>query len=87
MPQHKSCEKRIRVSKKQNAYNRSIASAVKTATKKFVTAEADTVEEQYRQVSAQLDLAARKGVIPKQRASRKKSRMARARNRKLAAGS
>ena len=87
MPQHKSCEKRMRVSKKQNAYNRAIASAVKTATKKLLTADAETAEDQYRRASAELDLAARKGVIPKKRANRKKSRLARARNRKLAAES
>jgi small subunit ribosomal protein S20 len=85
MPQHKSCEKRIRASKKQNAYNRSVKSAVRTSTKKFRAAEGEGLEEAYRDASSQLDRAARKGVIPKKRADRKKSRLAKEKNRRAAA--
>lgn len=84
MPQHKSCEKRMRVSKKQNAYNRRITSAVKTAAKKFEAAGSEELEERFRAAVSELDLAARKGVIPKKRADRRKSRLARAKNRKQA---
>lgn len=76
MPQHESCKKRMRVSKKQNAYNRTVKSSLKTATKKFLAAPAEEAEAAYRKASSELDLAARKGVIPKQRADRKKSRLA-----------
>ena len=81
MPQHKSCEKRIRVSKKQNARNRQIKSAVKTATKKFLAAGADEAETAYRAAASELDRAAKKGAIPKPRANRTKSRLARRLNK------
>ena len=84
MPQHKSCAKRMRTSKKQNAYNRAVKSSVKTATKKFLAAEGNDADAIYQSVSSELDRAARKGVIPCQRADRKKSRMAKALNRKKA---
>jgi small subunit ribosomal protein S20 len=66
----------MRVSKKQNAYNRAVKSSLKTAHKKFLAAPAEEAEAAYRKASSELDLAARKGVIPKQRADRKKSRLA-----------
>jgi small subunit ribosomal protein S20 len=82
MPQHKSCEKRIRLSRKQNARNRTIKSAVKTATKRFLAAEGEDAEAAYRAVASEFDTAAKKGVIPKARANRKKSRLARELNRR-----
>ncbi len=85
MPQHKSCEKRIRSSQKQNLRNRKVKSSVKTATKKFRAAGPEEAEELFRNVSSELDLAAKKGVIPKKQVDRKKSRLARVRNRKVAA--
>ncbi len=85
MPQHKSCKKRMRTSKKENDYNRQIKSSVKTHTKKFEAAEGDDAEGAYRELASQLDRAARKGVIPKTRASRKKSRLAKDLARKQSA--
>jgi small subunit ribosomal protein S20 len=85
MPQHKSCEKRMRQSRKQNLYNRAVKSSMKTAAKKFTAAEGEDAEAAYREIASELDLAARKGVIPRQRADRKKSRLAKERNKKLAA--
>jgi len=86
MPQHKSCDKRARQNqKKQNPYNRAVKSTVKTATKRFLTAEDDQAEAEYRNVASVLDRAARKGVIPRKRADRKKSRLAKSLNRKKAA--
>ena len=41
MPQHKSCEKRMRSSAKQNAYNRAVKSSLKTTVRKFAAADAD----------------------------------------------
>ena len=84
MPQHKSCEKRMRQSQKQNAYNRAVKSSMKTAVKKFETAEGEQLEAALREAASELDLAARKGVIPAQRASRKKSRLAKVLNKKVA---
>jgi len=86
MPQHKSCEKRMRSSKKQNARNRAVKSAVKTATKRFLAAEGEEAETVYRAVASELDRAARKGTLPKQRVDRKKSRLAKVLNKKKAAG-
>lgn len=84
MPQHKSCKKRMRTSKKQNAYNRSVKSSVKTVTKKFLAAEGEEAETVYRAAASELDRAARKGVIPRKRADRKKSRLALRLNKKNA---
>lgn len=84
MPQHKSCAKRMRTSAKQNVYNRAVKSSIKTATKKFLAADGEEADERYRAVASELDRAARKGVIPQARANRKKSRLAKASNRKKA---
>jgi small subunit ribosomal protein S20 len=85
VPQHKSCEKRIRQNKKQNPYNRAVRSVLKTSTKKFHATEGEDLEKAFREAVSELDRAAKKGVIPKQRADRKKSRLALAMNRKRAA--
>jgi small subunit ribosomal protein S20 len=81
MPQHKSCAKRMRTSRKQNERNRQVKSAVKTATKKFHAATDEEAGDLYRAVSSELDRAAKKGVIPRKQADRKKSRLARTLNR------
>lgn len=86
MPQHKSCKKRMRQNaKKQNPYNRAVKSSVKTATKKFLTAEGADADGAYQAIASELDRAARKGVIPQKRADRKKSRLAKQLNKKKAA--
>ena len=86
MPQHKSCKKRMRQDqKKRNPYNRAIKSSVKTATKKFEAAEGEDLDGAYQNISSELDRAAKKGVIPRKRADRKKSRLAKAMNKKKAA--
>ncbi len=85
MPQHKSNEKRMRKSKKENARNRAVKSTLKTVTKKLHVAPAADAEAAYRDASSELDRAAKKGIIPKRRADRKKSRLAKQRNKKAAA--
>ena len=85
MPQHKSCEKRVRQDRKRNPYNRAVKSTVKTATKSFLAAEGEEAETEYRKTASVLDRAARKGVIPRQRADRKKSRLAKLLNKKKSA--
>jgi len=85
LPQHKSCEKRIRQDKKRNPYNRAVKSSVKTAAKKFQAAEGTDADEAYKAVASELDRAAKKGVIPRQRADRRKSRLAKQLNKKKAA--
>jgi small subunit ribosomal protein S20 len=85
MPQHKSNEKRMRTSKKENARNRAVKSKLKTMTKKLAAASADEAETSYRELASELDRSAKKGIIPRRRADRKKSRLALAVNKKKAA--
>lgn len=76
----KSSKKRIKVAATKTAQNRMIKSALKTSIKKFETAvEAKNIDEASTLlVSAQrsLDMAEQKGVIHKNMAARKKSRLA-----------
>jgi small subunit ribosomal protein S20 len=85
MPQHKSNEKRMRSSKKENARNRAVKSTLKTVSKKVMAATPQDADAVYREAASELDRAAKKGIIPRQRADRKKSRLARAINRTKAA--
>jgi len=84
MPQHKSCAKRIKTSEKSRLRNRAIRSRVRGAVKAFETAETGDPAA-LRKAQSELDLAVKKGVLPKPRADRKKSRLARALARKNAA--
>ncbi|PID27869.1 MAG: 30S ribosomal protein S20 [Candidatus Cloacimonadota bacterium] len=77
MPNHKSCEKRLRQDKKRHARNHFIKSTIKTLAKKIhsdITLEEK--EQLLHDIYAQLDKAAKKGVIHKRTASRRKSRLA-----------
>ena len=76
----KSAKKRIKVTEAKTAQNRMIKSALKTAIKKFEAAvEAKNTEEAkalYTSVVKSLDMATSKGVVHKNMAARKKSRLA-----------
>lgn len=76
----KSALKRIQTAEKRTLRNRMVKSSVKTAIKKFETAvESDNFEEAktlLSQVSRIIDKASAKGVLHKNAASRKKSRLA-----------
>ena len=76
----KSAKKRIKVIETKTLNNRMIKSALKTTIKKFVAAvEAKNVEDAkalFTSVTKSLDMAASKGVIHKNMAARKKSRLA-----------
>ena len=85
MPRHKSNFKRMRTSKKQNLYNRQVKSSIKTLGKKFEASSEEESQNLLREFSFELDRAAKKGVIPKRRADRKKSRLALELNRRKAA--
>jgi small subunit ribosomal protein S20 len=76
-----SAEKRHRQSEERRLRNKSVKSAVRSSAKKFVvlvqkkeTAEAETA---LRTMIKKLDSAAQKGIIKKNAAARKKSRMQR----------
>ncbi|WP_291580509.1 30S ribosomal protein S20 [Clostridium sp. UBA6640] len=76
----KSAQKRIKVAKTKTLRNTMIKSALKTKIKKFEVAVANkNVEEakaNYSVVVKALDMAASKGIIHKNKAARKKSRLA-----------
>lgn len=79
MPIIKSQMKRLRLSEKQRERNRAVKSSLKTEIKKFEAAsqsgEVDEAREVYRNVARSLDKAVSKGVIHKNKAANKKSRM------------
>lgn len=76
----KSAKKRIKVTETKTLKNRMVKSALKTAIKKFEAAvETNNNEEAkalYTSVVKSLDMAATKGVVHKNMAARKKSRLA-----------
>lgn len=76
----KSAKKRIKVTEKKTLRNKMIKSALKTAIKKFeVAVEANNKAEAatlYAEAARALDMSASKGVVHKNMAARKKSRLA-----------
>jgi small subunit ribosomal protein S20 len=76
----KSAIKRIRITEARTLRNKMVKSSVKTAVKKFEAAvnrgNFDEAKALLSQVSGIIDKAATKGVIHKNAASRKKSRLA-----------
>ena len=76
----KSAKKRILVAEKKTARNKMVKSALKTTIKKFEAAvAAKNVEEaqaSFVKATKALDMAAQKGVVHKNMAARKKSRLA-----------
>ncbi len=81
MPNIKSAEKRVRTTAKRSLRNTSLRSALRTTLKKFETSLAQNDVEQARVAlgiaTRALDKAATKGVIHRNTASRKKSRLTR----------
>ncbi len=92
MANHKSAEKRARQSEKRREHNMIVRSATRTSVKKALEIIASaTTREQALAALAQgeraLQKAASKGVLPKERASRKTARLASAVKRKFSAPS
>jgi small subunit ribosomal protein S20 len=86
MPHTKSAKKRARQNAKRRADNRAARSKVRTTVKKAQTTAAaapkdEVTEKAYRKAAKELDRAARKGLIKKNEASRRKARLAKLRNR------
>ncbi len=79
MPTMKSAKKRLRQNIKHNLRNRACKSALKTQIKKFTSAvnggNVQALEEELRLTVKKLDKAAAKGILHKNTASRKKSRL------------
>lgn len=80
MPNIKSAIKRVKVSEKRRLRNASHKSALRTAVKNFETAATGenvaTAKEALIAASRKLDKAVTKGLIHKNAAARKKSRLA-----------
>lgn len=77
MAQHKSAEKRVRTSTRRRARNRAYKSMMKTLIKDLrETTDKQEAEVLYGKVSSLLDRIATKGVIHRNAAANKKSRLA-----------
>lgn len=76
-----SAEKRHRQSEERRLRNKAVKSSVRTSAKKFTLLvrknEAGEAESALKDMISKLDSAARKGIIKKNAAARKKSRMQR----------
>ncbi|MGX6962534.1 30S ribosomal protein S20 [Vagococcus xieshaowenii] len=78
MPNIESAIKRVRTANKSNGLNASQKSAMRTAIKNFdqaVEAGADNVAELQNAANKAIDMAASKGLIHKNKASRDKARL------------
>jgi len=74
MPHHKSCQKRVRLSKRQNLKNREGRSKIKTFTKKVLNAQTkEEAEPVLKQAISIIDKSAKNGLIHKNNAANKKS--------------
>lgn len=77
MPQHQSAIKRVRQNEKRRARNKSKRSKMKTLIKKTLeTSTKEEAEKAFNVASSYLDKLAGKGLIHKNFAARKKSKMA-----------
>ncbi|MDR3192115.1 MAG: 30S ribosomal protein S20 [Treponema sp.] len=76
-----SAEKRHRQSEERRIRNKAVKSAVRTSAKKFLVLarkkEVGEAETALRDMIKKIDVAAQKGIIKKNTAARKKSRMQR----------
>ncbi|MBM3834510.1 MAG: 30S ribosomal protein S20 [Verrucomicrobia bacterium] len=79
MPNTKSAERRMRSSARKQGLNHSVKSRLKTLEKNFlslVTAgKKDDAAAALRTVNSAFDKAAKRGIVPRATASRKKSRL------------
>ena len=83
MPRIKSAKKRMRQARARNLKNRTQRSAIKTAVKR---ARGETTKETVASAMQVLDRGARKGLIHRNAAARKKSRLMKKLNAAAAAG-
>jgi len=89
MAHHKSAKKRIRQNLKLRTRNRALRSTLRTALKKYRSLlhakQVDEAQEQLPTIHKTIDKMVTKGVIHKNNANRKKSRLTRQLNRLRAA--
>jgi small subunit ribosomal protein S20 len=82
LPHKKSTIKRLRQDAKINERNRGIRSAMATAVKKARAAAPEARETAFRGAVSSIDTAVKAGVLKKETADRKKSRLAKELGRK-----
>lgn len=85
----KASKKAILTSRKRQVRNQAVRSAIKTFVKKTRSAideGSDSVTQLYQATSSLVDKAAKKGIIHKNAANRRKSRLARRLNAAKSAG-
>ncbi len=76
MPNHKSCEKRLRQEKKRRARNNYVKMTIKTLSKKMRSdMPIDEKKALLSEVYSELDKAAKSNVIHNRTASRRKARL------------
>ncbi|MFO7917304.1 MAG: 30S ribosomal protein S20 [Anaerolineae bacterium] len=79
MPNLKSSEKRMRQNQKRRAHNRAIRSRLRTVVKKanslIEEGEQEAAEEAVRDAVSELDRAVKKGILHRNNADRRKSRL------------
>lgn len=80
MANTKSAKKRIRVTQVKTLKNQKIKSALKTLIKKFEASlennDISTATSEFDQINKALDMATSKGILHRNKAARKKSRLA-----------
>lgn len=78
MPNNAAAEKRMRQERKRRLHNRMVKSIVKTEITKArqaIDTGSESAEEAVREAVSELDRAAKKGVIHRNNAARRKSRL------------
>ncbi|MGI6036280.1 MAG: 30S ribosomal protein S20 [Limnochordia bacterium] len=79
MPNIKSAAKRVRVTEKRTLRNRQVKATMRTAIRQYLqtleSGSREVAEASLRNAISQIDRAASKGVIHKNQAARKKSRL------------
>jgi small subunit ribosomal protein S20 len=81
MPHHASAKKRMKTNARDRARNKAVKSHIRRANQSLdavIHGDAAEATKALRTAHSVLDKAAKKGVIPKNRANRKKARLARA---------
>ncbi|MBC8525926.1 MAG: 30S ribosomal protein S20 [Candidatus Cloacimonetes bacterium] len=77
MPEHKSCKKRLRSDEKKRVRNKYVKKSINTMIKKLKKISNKTeMEKMLPKIYSLLDKAVKKGVIHKNNANRRKSRLA-----------
>lgn len=83
MPNIKSAKKRVLITDKKTAQNKALKSELNTSIRKFretVAANPEQAEKVYSETTSVIDSAVSHGIIHKNNADRKKSRLAKLKN-------